>query len=528
MHRFLPFLAVAASAAISPAQQQVAIPAFSSTLADQFARGFFFQAPSSFLITGIRVPDESQQGVQSVEIDRIECFPPPFPGTAQASQLFHASNQPSANIVPCCILVQTGDFIGVLGACGTTTMFTSVAQPQLPFASAILGQPVTLTAILTPTNLSTTAGGGRVSSDLTGFGRVELFVQPLAGSATAFPFGHGCVDQFTSFYESFAEALMFDLSNQAMTMVFAGPGYTVVPGLTGFVAPSGAAVSLNLFDDSEVTVPLNGSFLYAGGATSALTVCSNGFVSVAPGNSFGNAPLVATMLAFPQTAWGCWHDFAPFGPGPIDQVMFEQIGTTAYVTWNGVNDYANALSSTWQMQFELPTGNVHFVFQAMNLGGGQRGNPYLVFYSPGGPSSDPGNRDLSATLPQGFSVGASDVPALTLTGVTRPVSRTTCSLVTGNIPAGTPFGALLLGFRQFNPGLDLAGIGMPGCALFTDGAASLLFLAPGASATTSFGVPNGFAGLHVFAQSAVFAPAAGLTPLGAIASNGIDLRIDNT
>ena len=41
------------------------------------------------------------------------------------------------------------------------------------------------------------------------------------------------------------------------------------------------------------------------------------------------------------------------------------------------------------------------------------------------------------------------------------------------------------------------------------------------------GDPTGHPGVHIFAQSAVFVPGAGLTALGAIASNGLDLRIDN-
>ena len=108
-----------------------------------------------------------------------------------------------------------------------------------------------------------------------------------------------------------------------------------------------------------------------------------------------------------------------------------------------------------------------------------------------------------------------------------PVSGTTCNLLTANIPASTPFGAVLLGFTQFNPGIDLTGIGMAGCFRYTDGAASVLFFGGGATNTTGIAIPTGFAGVHLFVQSAIFNPGAGLTALGAIASNGLDLGVDN-
>src|SRR5262249_62336568 len=109
-----------------------------------------------------RVAGGCQQRGQSVGVARLPFTPQQSPGTTQPTQLFHASNQPSASIVPCNVFVQPGDIIGVLGACGTSTMFNSVGQ-QAAFSSAVLGQPVTLVALVTQTNLSTTAGAGPCS-----------------------------------------------------------------------------------------------------------------------------------------------------------------------------------------------------------------------------------------------------------------------------------------------------------------------------------------------------------------------------
>jgi hypothetical protein len=67
---------------------------------------------------------------------------------------------------------------------------------------------------------------------------------------------------------------------------------------------------------------------------------------------------------------------------------------------------------------------------------------------------------------------------------------------------------------------------MTGCTQYTDGLATLLFFSPGAVQSTPFAVPNAI-GLSIKAQAAVYCPSAGLTTLGAIASNGLDLGIGN-
>src|SRR5207247_1279075 len=162
----------------------------------------------------------------------------------------------------------------------------------------------------------------------------------------------------------------------------------------------------------------------------------------------GFTPSVPGMLSAQQTAWWSWHDYLPFGPGPTGQVMFEQVGAVASITWNGVPDFGVAgSSSTWQMQFDTSSGAVHFVWQTMSL----TGNAHLVGFSPGGASMDPGNRDISAALPLVFVTGAADTLPLLLRATSRPVTGTTCNLVTSNIPPGSPLGATLFGAVQFNP-----------------------------------------------------------------------------
>jgi hypothetical protein len=534
--RSFAVLGVLAALSAGAVAQQIPIPPFVSTFSGALTRGFWFQSPVTCLITGVRVPDESLQGVQCVEIDRLATAPPAYPGTIAPTQLFYANNQPSANILPTNILVNAGDFIGVLGACGTATMNNSYGATGA-FNSTILGQPVVLTRFLTQFNLSTTGGNQLCSSEVAGsFGRVEVYVSPAGpGVASAIPYGTGCYSpstpptqsQCASIYENFATSAAFDLGSSAITWLpTGGGGYVMLPGITTYVTPSGTATSVAFGDDIEQVVALTGAFPFNGGTTSSLAVCSNGYVSVATGNGTGFSPLAATMLAAPQTGWWNWHDYNPTIAGS-GLIKFEEVAGIAYVTWDGVWDYGGAAAAnanTFQFQFDETSGAVHLVFQTMSA----LGNNRLVGYSPGGASLDGGSQDISVLLPASITLRAADLSPLALNASGRPITGTSINLVTTNIPSGTALGATLLGLTQFNPGIDLTIIGMPGCFKYTDGSVSLLILVGGPSASVPFNIPNNpaFVGIHVFAESAMFS--AGFNTLGVIASNGMDLGVGNT
>lgn len=338
--------------------------------------------------------------------------------------------------------------------------------------------------------------------------------------------GTGCVGDAASAYELFAAAPAFDLQNSGFSLLAANGGYAAGALQVTYAAPTLAAQVLPLGDDGQTSVTLSAPFPFPGGSTTSLVVCANGFVSVGNGNGTGYQPSAEEFLAMPQQVYACWHDYNPTFGGS-GQVKFEETGGKARITWDGVYGYlgtgAGTVPSTFQLQFVLATGDVHFVFRSMNLvGGSAYGDSHLIGWSPGGASLDPGSRDLSVAVPQGFTVPGTDQLPLGLSMATRPLVGSTVQFVTEQIPAGSPFGAVLLGLS--NPNLDLTALGMPGCFRYTDGLATLLFLAPGTSHTVSFPVPNAV-GLPIYAQSVVLAPQANLTPLGAISSNGLSLLI---
>jgi len=135
----------------------IPVPAFSSTLASTVAtRGFWFQTPTRFSVITAQVPDETNDGTQNVAIFRLAGAPPVSSAVASGGLEFAALNQPSANNIPCAVSFDAGEYVGVLGACGTTTMQNSYANVAGSVASSVLGQPTTLTRFGTQFNINTT------------------------------------------------------------------------------------------------------------------------------------------------------------------------------------------------------------------------------------------------------------------------------------------------------------------------------------------------------------------------------------
>jgi hypothetical protein len=325
-----------------------------------------------------------------------------------------------------------------------------------------------------------------------------------------------------SFYENFPTPAALDLANtQAFTMTPVAGGYSVTAGTSPYLPPSASATSLALTDDTEVTVALTTPFPFCGSSTSALTVCSNGFVSVATGNGTSFTPFVPALLGAPQTGWWNWHDYNPAAVGS-GAIKFEEVAGVAYVTWDGVYDFMGttpANANTFQFQF-TPGGVVHLVYGAMSTRGT---NGFLVGFSRGGPSVDPGNSDLSgAGLPT--SICCTDLLPLSLTASARPIAGSNMTLLSTNIPAGSPFGAIMVGLAQFPSGIPLASIGMPGCFQYHDNLASYLIVpVTGTSMATNVPLLNpvvNFPGATIYAQSAFYTG----SPL-AVSSNGLRLLI---
>ncbi|MBL8753922.1 MAG: hypothetical protein JNK15_11550 [Planctomycetes bacterium] len=351
---------------------------------------------------------------------------------------------------------------------------------------------------------------------------IDYVPAPAGTLATNALAGAGCIAVAdASFYESFATSAAFDLSNSAITLLRSADGVVAVPGGVAFVPPSGTAQTLALTDNSNAVVTLSQPMPVGRSATTTtLGVNSNGFVTAGAGTTTTGTPSASTLLNNLRAFWAvCWHDMNPAIAGS-GQVLFEEIGGIAYVTWNGVWDNAGttaANANTMQAQFELATGNVHFVYQSMST----LGNSRMVGFSDAAGSPNAGSVDISALLPATFAAASFRLDPLTLGPTSRPVIGTNWNLSVTDIPAPGLIGVAIYGLAD--PALpDLSFLGMPGCGL----RASLDFLDPfisaGSAHAYSLGLPNNPAllNLHIYTNAAVLLP--GVNAFGALTSNGVD------
>lgn len=341
------------------------------------------------------------------------------------------------------------------------------------------------------------------------------------GCAASQAYGTGCVLKTDSVYEEFLSG--FDLNNTTISWFRNPAGYTMLTGVPGtFVTPSGTAINIapNTLDGDQV-VTLLAAMPVPGGTTNTFNVTTKGQVEFA--NSPGNidfTPSAAEMLAWPRTAFHCWHDYDQTDPGS-GLILFEEVAGVAYVTWNGVHSYSASVPSTFQFQFDLASGNVQLVMQVMN--GVANPDAIVIGYSVGGPSPDPGATDLSlpSTAVTVFDAGASPLKLAT-SGMPTPGS-TTFAFNTSNVPNLLPLGFLFFGDTVVNPGIDLTFLGMPGCSGYTNanfGALSFPVALPAGTGSLGLPIPNnpGLIGASLTSQSIAFSFD---TPANLVSSNGM-------
>lgn len=154
--------------------------------------------------------------------------------------------------------------------------------------------------------------------------------------ATQNEFGTGCYTHANSFHE-FYDIGQFDLGAPSpavwsLRMTPNSGGYSVAPGSGLWHTPT--TPGLGLDDDAIATLPLPVAFTFPTGSTNALTVCSNGFITL-NGTSTNSDywPRVSDLLASESRLCPAWCDLTP---DSVHDVYAEVVGNVAYVTWDGV------------------------------------------------------------------------------------------------------------------------------------------------------------------------------------------------
>jgi hypothetical protein len=170
-----------------------------------------------------------------------------------------------------------------------------------------------------------------------------------------------------------------------------------------------------------------------------------------------------------------------------------------------------------QLAMNLATGTVEYRWQTCYLPSSQS----LVGWSPGTPSTDPGERDVS-NLP--FTT-AGEQRALLLTALPRAITGTAITYTISNIAPTAFFSALMQNFGGVDPGIHLGFLGLPGCRLFVNFPVPVMTVLFGSPATMLFSIPNvpSLVGIEVDNQAAAWI--SGVNPFGAVTSNGLVTKV---
>jgi len=324
--------------------------------------------------------------------------------------------------------------------------------------------------------------------------------------------GVGCINGAVSYYELFG-ANTSDLTGRAIRMTPSSGGYNVTTSSTTYRNPTAGGLALT--DDSlspVMTLPF--TFSFPTGSTNQVRICSNGFIYLNnSGSSTSYVPTVGDVLSGGPRLFPSWSDLLPDGSSNTNNVFYEPDAPNGLVrvTWRNVPEYGASSSINTLQVVMYASGIVDFIWQQSNISV----HNLIVGFSPGANNRDPGNRDISATLP--FSTQSSDRNPLSQ-DATRPVLGTTCTLMVNDINPGSLGGVEVIGVEI--PGIDLGFLGMPSCFLYNNPIlATLPFGVSGSSASIALPLPNDMSltGALVPVQAATVSP--GINARGVATSN---------
>ncbi|GAB5538510.1 MAG: hypothetical protein Salg2KO_06130 [Salibacteraceae bacterium] len=120
------------------AQNMMPLPSHSNVYSGS-ARGFWFVAPTTFKITGLRVASQAGSGNQAIQLVKI-LDPMPIAFTNQSSNfttLFYTNTGANGQILPVNVLINAGDTIGVLGTAGTSNSYGNGAYNSNIFGTTV-------------------------------------------------------------------------------------------------------------------------------------------------------------------------------------------------------------------------------------------------------------------------------------------------------------------------------------------------------------------------------------------------------
>jgi len=338
------------------------------------------------------------------------------------------------------------------------------------------------------------------------------------------PYGQGCYNISDSVYEEL-DPVGMDLSGMmvtGMSLGAPGSGYLITTGPgPGGIAPGQNATALALGDDDQADTATVGGTL-------GLHVGSNCWIALGTGNSNGFTPSVVNFLNQPSAWITAWTDLEP-NASASGQVWYEENGSVATVTYDGVFGWGTTSTNTVQFTYNATTGDFTIEFGALSTGNPEN---WVVGYSPAGPSTDGGGSDLSSLNNALISPTNIDALALSVAGapISTPTSGSTLTYTVDNmreIAPGTTLGLVILSTAAATPPIPLAIINAPGCdANIATLDLSIGLIGAGSSLSGTFALPPGLpSGFNLYAQAvnliAQNSLPNGQNQRGLITSNGV-------
>jgi len=298
-----------------------------------------------------------------------------------------------------------------------------------------------LSSIHAPSGAATTIG------PMTGTLGVWALAFDHRGCATVATVGTGCTSTFASFYETMTASAM-DLSGKVVTGTFGSSSYTVTTGPgPGFAAMPGVP-PLPLGNDTQIAV-----------GTLGLWVGSNGWLARGPNNTTSPFPNPFTLLNNPDAQVSAWTDLDPSAGGSGGVYYDEPAPGVGRVLYDGVFGTGTTNPNSLQITWNVVTGDFAIEFGALASWNPQ---PWLVGWSPAGPSADPGPSDISAFGGSPLTRALFDTLPLGLAAVGRPVQGFVAAnfqATTTNIDWTTTMHFGIIGLTD--PNLPLSFLGLP-------------------------------------------------------------------
>ncbi|MDC0231331.1 T9SS type A sorting domain-containing protein [Aureispira] len=147
------------------------------------SRGYFFNAPTDFTITGLRVPTNHSTDNQSVEVVRFSSVPSTYPATSNNFvSLFRAADVVGASVIPCNIAINSGDIIGIIGSRGNSCINSYGLANH---STSIAGIPVILKRCGIQSNIATNPANNIWQETNNPIGRIEMYYDASFGCTSA-------------------------------------------------------------------------------------------------------------------------------------------------------------------------------------------------------------------------------------------------------------------------------------------------------------------------------------------------------